>query len=86
MQAVLQAEEFTLHAKEVSSFLQLVVVEPAGRLAVLVPSHNKANMLGVDMGRREAMAMVVEVRDIICETLEAEIELMKTPDYSLSST
>ena len=55
MQAVLQAEEFTLHAKEVSSFLQLVVVEPAGWLAVLVPSQDMANMLGVDKGRRGAM-------------------------------
>ena len=49
---------------EVSSYL---VVEPAGWLEVLVPSQDTANMLGVDMGRREAL--VVEVRLIICEDL-----------------
>ena len=47
---------------EVSSYL---VVEPAGWLEVLVPSQDTTNMLGVDMGRREAL--VVEVRIIICE-------------------
>ena len=49
---------------EVSSYL---VVEPAGWLEVLVPSQDTANMVGVDMGRREAL--VVEVRLIICEDL-----------------
>ena len=49
---------------EVSSYL---VVEPAGWLEVLVPSQDTVNMLGVDMGRREAL--VVEVRLIICEDL-----------------
>ena len=49
---------------EVSSYL---VVEPAGWLEVLVPSQDTTNMLGVDMGRREAL--VVEVRLIICEDL-----------------
>ena len=80
MQAVLQASKMPLCAQEIrqawSSYLELVV-EPAGWMAVLVPSQDTASILGVDMGRRGAM--VVEVADVLCETLEAEVELLTRP-------
>ena len=80
LQAVLQASKMPLHAQEIrqawSSYLELVV-EPAGWMAVLLPSQDTASMLGVDMGRRGAM--MVEVTDVLCETLEAEVEVLTRP-------
>ena len=56
-----------------SSYLELVV-EPAGWRAVLVPSPATAATLAVDPGRRGAV--LVEVVDVMCDSLEAEVELL----------
>ena len=81
MQAILLANDNPLRANEVrrawSCYLELVV-EPAGWMAVLVPSADTARMFKVDAGRRGAM--VVEVLNINCDVLEAEVEILRSSD------
>jgi len=81
MQAILLANDNPLRANEVrrawSCYLELVV-EPAGWMAILIPSADTARMLKVDAGRRGAM--VVEVLNINCDVLEAEVEILRSSD------
>jgi len=81
MQAVLQSSNQALSAREVrgawSSYLELVM-EPTGWLAALIPSQSTAEKLGVSTGRKGAS--IVEVRDVLCDDLEAEVEILQSPN------
>jgi len=50
------------------------VMEPAGWRAILIPSEDTAELLQAEAGRRGAV--LVEVTDIVCDNLEAEVELL----------
>jgi len=50
------------------------VMEPAGWQAVLIPSEDTADVLQGEAGRKGAV--LVEVTDIVCDNLEAEVELL----------
>ena len=69
-----------LHAGEVreawSSYLELVV-EPAGWRALLRPSNDTLALLGLQQAGEEGPAMLVNVLDVICDSLEAEVELVR---------
>ena len=69
-----------LHAGEVreawSSYLELVV-EPAGWRALLRPSNDTLALLGLQQAGEERPAMLVNVLDVICDSLEAEVELVR---------
>ena len=56
-----------------TSYLEMIV-EPAGWQAVLVPSEDTAALMEVEPGRKGAM--LVEVTDIMCTSLEAEVECL----------
>ena len=77
MRAVLQGRETTLPAKHVqdawSSYLEMLV-EPAGWRALLIPSEDTASMVKREAGTRGAM--VVEVVDMLFDSLEAEVECL----------
>jgi len=76
--AVLRGEDAaTLASRDVrlawSAYLELVV-EPAGWRAVLVPSPDTAELLNTEADRRGSL--VVEVVDVTCDSLEAEVEII----------
>ena len=76
--AVLRSDDAApLAARDVrlawSAYLELVV-EPAGWKAVLVPSPDTAELLSTEAGRRGSL--VVEVVDVTCDSLEAEVEII----------
>ena len=76
--AVLRSEDSApLASRDVrlawSAYLELVV-EPAGWRAVLVPSPDTAELLNTEAGRRGSL--VVEVVDVTCDSLEAEVEII----------
>ena len=72
-----------LHAGEVreawSSYLELVV-EPAGWRALLRPSSDTLALLGLHQTGDSRPAMLVNVMDVICNSLEAEVELVKVSE------
>ena len=69
-----------LHAGDVreawSSYLELVV-EPAGWRALLRPSQDTLDLLGLQMTGEQRPAMLVNVLDVMCDSLEAEVELVR---------
>ena len=76
--AVLRSEDSApLASRDVrlawTAYLELVV-EPAGWRAVLVPSPDTAELLNTEAGRRGSL--VVEVVDVTCDSLEAEVEII----------
>ena len=89
MQAILlanPANDNPLWANEVrrawSCYLELVV-NPSGWMAVLIPRADTARMLKVYAGRRGAM--VVEVLNVNCDILEAEVKILKSSDDRMIS-
>ena len=79
MKAVLQSSG-PLEAGEVrgawSSYLEMVV-EPAGWRALLRPSPDTCHLLGLDQSGERKVAILVNVVDVVCESLEAEVELVR---------
>ena len=76
--AVLRSDDAApLAARDVrlawSTFLKLIV-ELVGWKAILVPSPDTAELLNTEAGRRGSL--VVEVVDVTCESLEAEVEII----------
>ena len=69
-----------LHAGDVreawSSYLELVV-EPAGWRALLRPSQDTLALLGLQQTGEQRPAMLVNVLDVMCDSLEAEVELVR---------
>ena len=82
--AILRAEDTApLASRDVrlawSAYLELVV-EPAGWKAVLIPSPDTAELLNTEAGRRGSL--VVEVVDVTCDSLEAEVEIITgSPEF-----
>ena len=69
-----------LHAGDVreawTNYLELVV-EPAGWRALLRPSPDTLASLGLHQSGDSRPAMLVNVMDVICDSLEAEVELVR---------
>ena len=79
LEAVLQSSG-CLHAEDVrgawSSYLELLV-EPAGWRALLRPSPNTSALLGLHQSGDRRAAILVNVLDVLSDSLEAEVELVR---------